>query len=249
MRRNPSVELLDSGLLGQDEIRSNLEDLWRINRYLGGVSGCLHLLAHAFGRTGSRPLRVLEVGAGDGRVAGRVREILRRRGVEADYFTLDRRMNHVKLGHPGPGGIHPVVGNALRLPFKEDSFDLVTCNLLLHQFSGNEAVGLLAALGSVARQAVLINDIERHWIPFLLFGATSWLWCSNVSRLDGLASIRQAYRGPELEELATAAGFDDFEVHRIVPFRLGLVLWRTKPQHRRLARRTVTPRSQEKTHE
>ena len=249
MRRNPSAELLDSGLLGQDEIRSNLEDLWRINRYLGGVSGCLHLLACAVRRTGRRGLRVLEVGAGDGRVAGRVRQILCRRGIQADFFTLDRRLTHVQLGRPGPGGIHSVVGNALTLPFKEGSFDLVTCNLLLHHFSGPEAVGLLAALGSVASQAVLINDIERHWVPFLVFRATSWLWCSNVSRLDGLASLRQAYIGSELEQLASAAGFDDFEVHRIVPFRLGLVLWRNKPLHCRPAPRRMSPRPQETTHE
>lgn len=236
MRRNPSLELLDSGLLSQDEIRSNLDDLWRINRYLGGVSGCLHLLAYALGRTGRRRLRVLEVGAGDGRVAGRMCQILRQRGIEAEFFTVDRRLKHVQLGRPGLEGIHPIVANALMLPFKEGSFDLVTCNLLLHHFSGKEAVGLLAALGSVARHAVLINDIERHWLPYLLFRATSWLWRSNVSRLDGLASIRQAYRGSELKELASAAGFDDFEVHQMVPFRLGLVLWGNKrQQHRRPA--------------
>jgi hypothetical protein len=46
-----------------------------------------------------------------------------------------------------------------------------------------------------------------------------------VSRLDGLAGIRQAYTASELEDLACAAGWDDFDVHRIVPFRLGLILW------------------------
>lgn len=228
MRRHPSVELLDSGLLRQDEIRSNLDDLWRINRYLGGVSGCLQLLARVFRRTGRRSLRVLEVGAGDGRVAGRVREILRRRGIHVEFLTLDRRLAHVQHGRPGREGIHPVVADALRLPFKEGSFDLVSCNLVLHHFSGEEAIGLLGALGSLARQAVLVNDIERHWLPYLLFRATSWFWRSNVSRLDGLTSIRQAYIGSELEELAAAAGFDDFEVRRMVPFRLGLILWRTK---------------------
>jgi len=239
MRRNPSIELLDSRLLSQDEIRSNLDDLWRINRYLGGVSGCLRLLARAFRRTGRRPLRVLEVGAGDGRVAGRVRQILRRRGIQADFFTLDYHLEHLQLGRLGPEGIHPVVANALLLPFKEGSFDLVTCNLLLHHFSGNEAVGFLGALGMVARHAVLINDIKRHWFPYLLFRATPWLWRSDVSRRDGLASIRQAYIGSELKELAFAAGFDDFEVHRMVPFRLGLILWRSKPQHRLAPRGTT----------
>lgn len=233
------MELLDRGVLGQDEIRSNLDDLWLINRYLGGVSGCLHLLARAFRRTGRRPVRVLEVGAGDGRVAGRLRDELRRQGIQADFFVLDRRLKHLQVGHPRPEDLHPVAANALTLPFKEGSFDLVTCNLLFHHFSGSEAVAFLSALGSVARQAVLINDIERHWLPYLLLRAAPWLWRSRVSRLDGLASIRQAYVSSELEELASTAGFDDFEVHRIVPFRVGLVLWRSRRHKRDLATRKV----------
>ncbi len=226
------MELLDSGLLAQDEIRSNLDDLWRVNRYFGGISGCLRLFARVFGRTGRRPVRVLEVGAGDGRVAGRVRQKLRHQGVQAEFFALDRRLNHLRVGHEGIEGLHRIVANAFTLPFKERSFDLVTCNLLLHHFSGHEAVTFLGALASVAREAVLVNDIERHWLPYLLFRGAFWLWRSRVSRLDGLASIRQAYTGSELGELACAAGFDDFEVHRIVPFRLGLVLWRRSRQER-----------------
>ena len=236
MRRKTSAELLDSGLVAQDEVRSNLDDLWRVNRYFGGISGCLRLLARVFGRTGRRRLRVLEVGAGDGRVAGRVRQELRHQGIQADFFVLDRRLNHFQVGHRRPEGLNPVVANAFSLPFRERSFDLVTCNLLLHHFSGREAVTFLSALASVAREAVLVNDIERHWLPYLFFRGTFWLWRSRVSRLDGLASIRQAYTGSELEELACAAGFDDFEVHRIVPFRLGLILWR-RGWHERFRRR------------
>jgi SAM-dependent methyltransferase len=205
------------------------------------VSGCLHLLARVFRRTGRRPLRVLEVGAGDGRLAGRVRQELRGQGIEADFFVLDRRLKHLQAGRPRSDGLHPVVANALTLPFKEGSFDLVTCNLLFHHFSGNQAVAFLRGLGSVAREAVLINDIERHWLPYLLIRMAPWFCRSRVSRLDGLASIRQAYIGPELEELASAAGFDDFEVHRIVPFRLGLVLWRTRWHKRYRAGRERWP--------
>jgi SAM-dependent methyltransferase len=250
MRRKTSVELLDSGLLALDEIRSNFDDLWRVNRYFGGVSGCLRLLACAFERTGRRPLRVLEVGAGDGRVAGHVRQELCRQGIQADFFVLDRRLKHLQVGHRRTEGLHRVAANAFSLPFRERSFDLVICNLLLHHFSGNEAVAFLGALASVAREAVLINDIERHWLPYLLFRGAFWLCRSRVSRLDGLASIRQAYTGSELEDLACAAGFDDFEVHRIVPFRLGLVLWK-RERHKAfgdevaegtLERRTLTNR-------
>lgn len=225
MRRVPSVEILDAGLLSSGELHGNLNDLWRINRWLGGVSGSLHLLSRFLERTGKRRLRVLEVGAGDGRLAGHLRQALRGRGVSAEFFTLDRRLRHLLEGRPGREGVHPVVADALALPFAAGAFDLATCNLVLHHFSGEQALVLLRALGRVARQAVLINDLERHWLAYGLIRVAPWFWRNRVSRLDGLASVRQAYTERELEELAAAAGFRDFEVHRIVPFRLGLVLW------------------------
>ncbi|HEY6291640.1 MAG TPA: methyltransferase domain-containing protein [Terriglobia bacterium] len=227
MRRITSVELLDLGLLKPDEVQGNLDDLWRINRYLGGVSGSLSLLGRYFRRTGRRRLRVLDVGAGDGRLAGSLRRELRHWGIEAEFFVLDCRLSHLEVGRPVTEGLHPVVANAVALPFRERSFDLVTCNLFLHHFSGERALALLGALGSVARDAVVINDLARHWLPFLFVRVAPWFWRHRASRLDGMASVRQAYTRSELEELASAAGFGDFEVYPMAPFRLGLTLWNT----------------------
>ena len=226
MRRITSVELLDRGHLAADEIRANLNDLWRINRCLGGVSGNLRLLDGLVRRTGKRRVRVLDVGAGDGRLAARLRRELRRREIDADFFVLDRRWTHLQVGCPAAVGLRPAVGDALALPFAEGSFDLVTCNLLLHHFSGERALAVLRSLASVARDAVLVNDIERHWLPYVLLRLAPWFGRHRVSRLDGMASVRQAYTGPELEGLALRSGCSDFEVHRTGPFRLGLVLWK-----------------------
>jgi len=227
MRRVTSVELLDLGLLAPDEVRANLDDLCRINRYLGGLSGSLRLLGRCLGRTGKRRVRILDVGAGDGRLAGRLRRELGRQGVEAEFFVLDCRLSHLQAALPLANGLQAVVANALALPFPEASFDFVICNLFLHHFSGEHALALLRELRSAARDAVVINDLERHWLPFLFISVAPWFWRQRVSRLDGMASVRQAYTRSELEELATAGGFQDFEVRRVAPFRLGLTLWKT----------------------
>ena len=227
MRRTTSIELLDSGLLAFDEIRANLNDLWWVNRYLGGVSGSLHLLDSLCRRTSKRRVRVLEVGAGDGRLAVRLRRELHRQGIKSEFFVLDRRLAHLQMGRLVSEALRPAVADALALPFVDSSFDFVTCNLLLHHFSGTRAVALLRNLVSVARDAVVINDIERHWLLYTLVRMMPWFGRHRVSRLDGTASVRQAYTQPELEGLASLAGPGDFEVHRIAPFRLGLVLWKT----------------------
>jgi len=221
------VELLDTGLLALDEIHANLDDLWRTNRYLGGVSTSLRLLGACLLRTGKRPLRILEVGAGDGRLAARLRQQLRQHGFEVEFFVLDCRLIHLQADRAVAEGLHPVAADALALPFSQGSFDLVVCNHMFHHFSGHRAVQLLRALSEVARNAVVINDLHRHWLPWAFVRAMPWFWRHRVSRLDGAASIRQAYTKSELTELASAAGFRDVEVRRLAPFRLGLVLWNT----------------------
>lgn len=230
MRRIPAIELLDDDRGSAADIQLQLDDLWRINRWLGGVSSCLYLLRRFLRDTGRRSLRVLEVGAGDGRLAGRLRSKLRRQGIETTFFVLDRRASHLLFGQPA-NDLHSVAADALALPFRENSFDVVTCNLLLHHFSGDAALSFLRALDAVAREAVLINDLERHWLPYLFIRATPWFTRNRMSRHDAMASVRQAYTRRELAQLAASAGFADFEVRKLVPFRLGLIVWKSRQGH------------------
>src|ERR1700722_4999045 len=176
MRRVPSIELLDQGIASRKELEGNMNDLWRANRYLGGVSGSHRLLGRFLERAPRRHLRVLEVGAGDGRLAARLRRDLNRQGITADFVVLDRRLEHLLAGRPGAEGLRPVVADTLQLPFAEGSFDLATCNLLFHHFSGGQALTMLRSLARVARGAVLINDLERHWLAYLFARFAPLFW-------------------------------------------------------------------------
>jgi ubiquinone/menaquinone biosynthesis C-methylase UbiE len=226
MRRILSPELLDEDLGTREEIRQSLDDLWRINRWLGGVSSSLQLFADFFTRTGPHPVRVLDVGAGDARLAGRLRRELLRRGIRAEFVALDRRWTHLQNGHRASRTGLPIAADALALPFPAQCFDVVMCNLFLHHFSGERALKFLRGLAGVAREAVLINDLERHWLPYLFVRCAYPFTLSRITRHDGPVSVRQAYTRDELLALAQEAGFKNFEVRRLLPFRLGLTLWR-----------------------
>ncbi len=226
MRRTTRTELLDEDRGTPEEIESILDDLWRINRWLGGVSSSLRLLENFFARTGAHPVRILDVGSGDSRLAGRLQAELLRRGVRAKFSVLDRRLSHLQKGRPSVHGLSPVVADALNLPFADGSFNVVMCNLFFHHFSDGMAEKLLHQLAAVASEAVLINDLERHLLPYLFIRCAPIFTLSPMSRHDAQASVRQAYTRDELRDLAAAAGFKDFEVRRLVPFRLGLTLWK-----------------------
>lgn len=226
MRRVLSQEWLDDDLGTPGEIQQSFDDLWRINRWLGGVSGCLCLLDRYFARRGSRCARILDVGSGDSRLAAHLQAELARRSLSVEFVALDRRLSHLRNANPSPAKLSRIVADASSAPFAENSFDVVICNLFLHHFSGDEAVKLLRRLAAIASDAVLINDLERHLLP-LLFIRIAWPFArSRITRHDGAASVRQAYNKDELATLAGRAGFTSFEVERLPAFRLGLALWK-----------------------
>jgi SAM-dependent methyltransferase len=223
MRQRRSAELLDEDLGTPQEIRDSLQDLWRVNRYLGGLRSLRHLMEYALRRKPLRAVRVLDAGAGSGKVGAWMQQWLTRRGVPARVWVLDRKHRHLTQ-HPPE--VIPVVGDALALPFPDQSFDLVACNLFLHHFHGEAATTLLRSLYRVAGTAVLISDLERSLWPWLVIRLTPRPLVSRLSRFDGPASVRQAYRRDELLQLFHQAGLPRPLVWRQWPYRLGAVLWR-----------------------
>ena len=226
MLRVPSQEWLDEDLGTPEEIRQSFDDLWRINRWLGGVSGCLHLLDRHFARQGSRHTRILDVGAGDSRLAAHLQAELARRNRNVEFVALDRRLSHLRNSNRSSGKLSRVVADVLHLPFPKESFDVVISNLFLHHFSEGETVELLRRFGGIASQAVLVNDLERHPLPYF-FIRLGWPFArSRITRHDGAASVRQAFTKDELATLARRAGFTEFDIERLPFFRLGLALWK-----------------------
>jgi SAM-dependent methyltransferase len=232
MNRVPVHELLDDGAGSPADIAACFDDLWRINRWLGGVSGSVQLIRRFLMRTGARRATLLDVGAGDGRMARELTRRSLRLGAELRFAVLDRRVSHLRmLASRGPiSSVQKepprVAADVESLPFGEGSFDAVTCNLFLHHFSGPAVVSLLSNLLSVAREAVLINDLERRAIPYWFIRHARWFTRSPITRHDGPASVRQAYTRAEMASLAEETGVRSFDVFSLPCFRLGAILWK-----------------------
>ena len=119
-----------------------------------------------------------------------------------------------------------VAGDALALPFRSATFDLVSCTLFAHHLSPQELVQFVNEALRVCRVAVLINDLVRHPLHLSLVYAGMPLYRSRLTRHDAPASVRQAYTVEEMQSLLAQTSAARVEIHRHYLFRMGVIAWK-----------------------
>jgi hypothetical protein len=205
-------ELLDDA--PESEAAPNLGDLVRINRRLGGHAVLLKMLARV--ARPSEEFTMLDVGAATGDNGA----IASHAYPGARVVSLDRSFFHLSRGVG-----RRVCGDGFQLPFGDRSMDFVFSALFLHHFPNAAVVALLREFARVARRAVLVNDLERHILPWLFLPATRWLFgWQRITLHDGPVSVAAAFRKGELPDLARDAGLRGVreQLHRPA-FRISLI--------------------------
>jgi ubiquinone/menaquinone biosynthesis C-methylase UbiE len=220
MKRIPQQELLDTDAGTPAEVASTLADLRMFNRWFGGVAVTTRLVDRVVEATKSESLSLLDVAAGAGYVPRMVSDQLARRGFRLEVTLLDRAASHVGNG----GG--SVVGDALALPFRDSSFDLVCSELFVHHLSPDQIVEFVREGLRVCRRALLINDLIRDPLHLALAYAGFPLYRSRLTRNDAPASVRQAYTLDEMQAMLRRAGVARMETSTHNLYRMGVIAWK-----------------------
>jgi ubiquinone/menaquinone biosynthesis C-methylase UbiE len=226
MLRVDAPEVLDSDDCSLADVQATLQDIGRVNRWFGGVATTQKMVERVARASAISHFSMLEVAAGSGELAEIVRQRLAQRGINLDITLLDRARSHLPRDHG-------VVADALALPFGDDAFDLVTCNLFAHHLQPEQLAQFVREGLRVCRRAVLINDLIRHPLHLALAYAGYPIMRSRVAWLDGLTSVRRAYVPDEIRNLLasmlpqTAARV---EISRNYLFRMGVIIWKNAPQ-------------------
>ncbi len=214
-------ELLDGDLGTPAEVASSLTDLRHINGWFGGVQTTSALLQRVVRQCNCKRLSLLEVAAGAGDLPLAVGRALAGNGTKVEVSLLDRIWSHL----PG-NGIASVAGDALRLPFRDDAFDVVSCSLFVHHLQAHTLRQFAREALRVCRRAVLINDLIRSRAHLGLVYAGLPLFRSRITWHDAPASVRNAYTIREMEEILTGLPAQRITISRHYLYRMGVLLWK-----------------------
>jgi SAM-dependent methyltransferase len=217
--RATAEELMDADDLDPQVYAAVVGDLARVNAVTLAARPTLAFL-NRVSLDGSRTLRLLDVGFGDGDMLRRIAGWTARRGIDAELVGVDLNSRSEPAARAHTPAALPI--RYLTGDYREvgGDWDVIVSSLVAHHMTHEQLVDFLRFMDGNARNW-FVNDLHRHGFAYrgypLLAGLARW---HPIVRHDGRLSIARSYRPAEWPPILAEAGVGNARVFRAFPFRL-----------------------------
>jgi SAM-dependent methyltransferase len=193
-----------------EELRACLQDIGRVNQltfaYRPTISWMEELVrAHP----SAAPLRITDVGCGDGEMLRRIAGWATKRGTVVALTGIDLNPDAIRAAReatPPTQRIKWITGDALSVA-GADEIDVVLSSLLTHHLTDAQIVQFLQWMERTAQRGWFINDLHRQKVPYRIFRLmtrfTNW---HPFVKNDGAVSILRSFVVEDWQRLCAAAG-------------------------------------------
>lgn len=215
-------ELMD-GPCSREDLRRCLRDLARVNAWLRGYRPTFDWLDTFAASRG--PLRILDVGCGDGETLRRITLWAQRKRVDVQLIGLDLSTDAIGIAEeatPPECRIEFIATDVFEYEPREPVNTIVS-SLFTHHLNDEEIVRFIGWMERHARLGWFVNDLSRAETPYRLFRLLA-----KAARLhrfvqhDGPVSVARAFRPEEWRRLCAGAGLaiGEFSILSYTPARL-----------------------------
>lgn len=220
MARVVASETLDHLPADDPAAMQSRRDLRRVHLAMGTRSILQRVLKDmTASRHEVRPLRVLELGAGDGSLMLGVAQTLALQWPRVRLTLLDRQAlvsretiaRYAGVGWTADvkvGDVHEWARSASdpRLSGRStDRWDLILVNLFLHHFEGAELAALLRAIAGRTNRFFACEP-RRAWFPLMASHLVGAIGANAVTREDAVLSVQAGFSGTEITALWSEHG-------------------------------------------
>lgn len=222
-RRIDREEEMDAADLPDGRYARVLSDLARVNALTLAARPTLAFIRRlAAGRTAARPMRILDVGFGEGDMLRRIARLAARQNWPVELVGID--LNHRSIASASKATPRELAIDWRAGDYRDlagQAWDAVISSLVTHHMADTERHEFLCFMEREAALGWLVNDLERARLPFagypLLAGL---LMVDPIVRRDGQLSIGRSFRPAEWQTMLANAGIDGATITRWFPWRL-----------------------------
>jgi 2-polyprenyl-3-methyl-5-hydroxy-6-metoxy-1,4-benzoquinol methylase len=222
-QRSTESEIMDDFTLQGEQLRDTLDQLSRINQWLGGNLATIEALRKLVNKLPvDEQIIILDVGCGHGDTLRIMADFARKRNRNFKLIGVDANEDAIKyakqLSQKYPE-ITYFSQNVFSKEFSELNYDLVLLNLFLHHFREAEILQLLSMISLKASVGVIVNDLHRNSIAYYLFKILCLTISNSMIRDDGLTSILRGFKKKEIIGYSEKLKLKNYVIHWKWAFR------------------------------
>lgn len=228
-RRSEEAEIMDDFELRGEELEQTLNDLEKINKWLGGnkitLDGIQTLLKDT---PDNAVITIADVGCGSGAVLREIANWGRTQKFDLELVGIDANTHAIEIAKRRSDYYPEIKFKDLNIfsdAYKAQNFDIVLCTLTLHHFKNEEIIDLLNIFKQQTHIGVIINDLQRSKTAYVLFQAFCKVFIDNeIARKDGLTSILRGFKKKDLKKLSKEVPAQDHSISWKWAFRYQWIL-------------------------
>lgn len=206
--RSSQSEWMDNMEIGGQELRSTLVTLGHINNRLGGnrtLFKGLNMVLKNHDKT--IPIRLLDIGCGDGDQLRRIAKWGARKGYNLNLTGLDANPDCIAFAKERSVN-YPEITYLVEDVFapQKQNYHIVTATLFLHHFKGPQIVNIIKNYSWDKGLGIVVNDLHRSRLAYYLFHLVCLFIKNPMIKNDGLISILRGFKRKDLNAYAAAIG-------------------------------------------
>ena len=210
--RSAEIEIMDDLEMSGELLISSLDQLARINKWLGGnkitIQGLKSILQN---HPKNKTISIVDLGCGNGDMLRRVATFGKKNGYKFQLLGIDANQATIDYAIQLSAGFPEISykkEDVLSKEFERHTYDIAMCTLFLHHFEDPVALDLIQTLLDNSKMGVVVNDLHRHKLAYYLFNMLTSVISNHMTREDGLTSILKAFKRKDLERFSETLNVD-----------------------------------------
>lgn len=201
-RQTDLSELMDDPNCDQKRLFNTYKHFKWMNPILGNWHQITQQFIFPFIQDNSdRSLNILDIGCGGGDVLIRLVKQLTRRGIQINALGIDPDPKAEEFRNKYVSTLPEITFKRAWSHEIEEKYDLIISNHVLHHLNQTELLTLKNECQRLSRGLVLLNDLSRSALAYVLYSSIAWpLHWNSFAWFDGRISIKRAYLQNELSE-------------------------------------------------
>jgi 2-polyprenyl-3-methyl-5-hydroxy-6-metoxy-1,4-benzoquinol methylase len=238
-KRSLEPELMDHLVLDTHALHDNLQEIALTNRWFGSqrtltsaLNDLLKTHTHYFKH---KTILIADLGCGGGDLLKAMHRWALAKKISVQLIGIDSNqmmLEHAIANYPIEGSVQYKQMSFLSNDFNHLQSDVMTLNSVCHHFSDDDLVVLLKQLRANTKLAIIINDLRRHWLPYVFIKyLAKLLHFSHISKHDGPLSVLRGFRRKEFIAILQRAEIKSFSLQKAWAFRWKIIIKGTDSDH------------------